>query len=106
MIKIVDFPSKVLGDVAKHIRKLDKEYLFVDHFLEAEEKINEDVHKSNEWIIFPTGSGSCEITVEGESAVIELNEEVTKVVAIYAGKKHSLVAETNISYTVLRDGFD
>lgn len=106
MIKIVNFPSKVLGDVAKHIRTLDKEYLIVDHFLEAGEKINEDFHKSNEWIIFPTGNGSCEITVEGESAIIELSQEVTKIVAIYAEKKHSLVAKTKISYTVMRDGFD
>ena len=106
MIKITDFPSGTSGDVAKNIRRPEKQYLIVDHLLDAGEKIDEDVHKSNEWIIFPPGSGSCEITVEGELIAIELSQEVTKVVAIYAGKKHSLHAKTNISYTVMRDDFD
>lgn len=83
----------------------DEEWFITRHNLLAGKGFSQETHKSNELIIFSPGNGRCVITIEGVEKNVELRDEVL-VYFIEAGKKHSILAITPVSYVVIRDGFD
>jgi hypothetical protein len=107
-IKVVNQFTEDLDKVAGQIRKLDGEYLIVNHSFKAGEAVSGHVHESNEWVILPPKArpnDQCEITIGDESEIITLGPMV-KVICIPAKKEHSFRAITAIPYIVLRDGFN
>lgn len=93
-------------EAVRDLREKEKEYLIVDHELEKGEIVPVDAHQSSEWIILHPGKGSCIITRGECREIIELSPKEAIMISIPAGFKHSLEAITDISYTVLRDGFN
>ena len=86
--------------------KDELDHRLIRHNLSAKEIMPEEVHLYNEWIILPRGFGKCIIAVGDSSEVIELSRENVIVVLVPARTKHSLEALSNLSYLVVKDGFD
>lgn len=97
---------KDLGEAASSLRKVEKEYVIVDHKLVSGEKIPKDVHQSKEWIILHKGFGKCIIEIDKCRKVFVSSPEHVIAILVPVGAEHSLEALSDISYTVLRDGFN
>jgi len=100
---------KEFENVEKAIFSLLKDELelrLIMHNLSVKEIIPEDMHQFNEWIILPRGFGKCIITVGDSSEVIELSRENVIVVFVPIGTNHFLEALSELSYLVIKDGFD
>lgn len=95
-----------LGEAERVLRRSEVEYLVVGHSLMEGEGVDIDAHKSNEWIILGPGRGACHIQIGDETQLINLSPKRTTVIFVPKGEVHSLEAITDLSYTIMRDGFN
>ena len=86
------------------IAEIDRHYDFFVHELEAGEKVGSHIDQTGEWII--ADNGEFEVMVDGETELFAPGlipgHERTAVILIPAGKIHSLLAITDVSYWVLK----
>jgi hypothetical protein len=84
----------------------EREHLIVKHNLRAGEVVEIDTHKSREWIIVEPGIGEIQIWAGDKTKKITFPQDLTYAILIPRKIPHRLAALTDVSYTVLRDGFD
>jgi len=84
----------------------EKEHLIVKHNLRSGEEVEIDTHKSREWIIVEPGKGEFQIWSGDKTKRLTFPEKFTYAILIPRRIPHRLVALSDVSYTVLRDGFD
>jgi len=101
---VVPFASVAVA--VEDLREKGREYLIGDYRLLAGNNTPDKVHQSKGWIILHPGRGRCNVKVGGYSQTIELSPEYALMLLVPAGIEYSLNAISDISYTVLRDGFD
>jgi len=106
IMKINEYNS--FQEAIRSLTQEDEEYILVRHVLKAGEKVKEHYHpRANEWIIVNIVEGKLVIWLGDKMKKIDFSDYLSPVaIFLPAGVKHSLLAISPISYSVLRDRKD